>query len=93
MNSLPSIPWLVQIAKAGDTHASPGWQTVTAQTSQGAVVAWLESHEHVLPIRLRVGPAAAILRHPNGMPMMSREFTVTAEMPADHVRLLDGVTP
>jgi hypothetical protein len=26
------------------------------------------------------------------MPMMSREFTVTAEMPAAHARLLSGET-
>lgn len=82
----PLIPWLVQIALPGETHASPDWQTVTAPTSQAAVVAWLETHDHQLPIRLRVGPAAAILRHPNGMPIMSREFHITPVTTAETER-------
>lgn len=74
------IPWLVQKAAPGQTHCDPDWQTVEADTSRGAVVAWLEAHwlAGELPVRIRVAPAAKILRHPNGMPMLSREFNVTA---------------
>jgi hypothetical protein len=89
---LNPIPWLVQVAHPGETHARPEWEPIAAANSQGAVVVWLETHDHTLPITIRVAPSAAVLRHPNGMPMMSREFTVTAEMPAAHARLLSGET-
>jgi hypothetical protein len=71
------IPWLVQETSEGQTHAKPDWDTVEAETSRGAVVAWLNSHEHGTPTRLLVAPAAPLLRHANGMPMISREFIVT----------------
>ena len=72
------IPWLVQVAQPGQTNCRPEWDTVIADSSRNAVVVWLENNEHTLPICLRVAPAAPALRHPNGMPMVSREFNVTA---------------
>lgn len=74
------IPWLVQLAVPGETHCRNEWDTVIAVTSQGAAVIWLNNNPHVLPglpITLRVGGAAPALRHANGMPMLTREFTIS----------------
>lgn len=72
-----SIPWLVQQTRPDQTHVTANWDTVIASSSRDAVVAWLNSHPHSLPLQLQVAPAAPLLRHANGMPMISRQFNVT----------------
>jgi hypothetical protein len=72
------IPWLVQIAREGETHCGREWQTIEAETSTAAALAWLERNNHHLPIRMRVAPGASILWHATGVPMISREFSIAA---------------
>jgi|KBSSwiStaDraftv2_1062776.scaffolds.fasta_scaffold216379_2 hypothetical protein len=73
-----SIPWLIQVALEGQTHARREWDEVEAQSSHDAVIAWLNAHpEAGHTLRLLVAPASPLLRHPGGMPMFSREFRVT----------------
>lgn len=63
----------------GDEDRAAGFEPGTlASSSRDAVVAWLNSHPHSLPVQLHVAPASPLLRHANGMPMISRQFNVTS---------------
>jgi hypothetical protein len=79
MNTPPAIPWLVQHA-ANHERAGNVWATVIAPSSQEAALKWVAEQGlamHALPFRVRVGPIAPVLRHKNGMPMVTREFLVS----------------
>lgn len=73
----PRIPWLVQVAHCRE-KCDPKWDVVIATSSQAAAIQWMEENDGwTLPISIRVAPAAPILHHPNGMPMITREFLIT----------------
>lgn len=77
---MKAIPWFVQHDN-GSGYASPKWDVVEASTSLEAAQVWLAETglaNYPLPMKVLVAPASPLLHHPNGMPMMSRGFTVTA---------------
>lgn len=72
------IPWLVQHATEGETVGMQ-WDTVLADTSAKAAATWVSNiglTKYPLPMRVRVAPAARILHHSTGVPMMCREFVI-----------------
>lgn len=75
---MKTIPWLVQGSTPDTRKLSATWETVQAETSEAAAIAWAQSvglARLPLPFQVHVGPVAGSLRHENGMPKVCRTFT------------------